>query len=49
MQRNFNTDKINDENYILRHASFTIHNLFFIKVEKPLKSGVVSSSSSKNA
>jgi hypothetical protein len=31
IQRNFNTDKINNKNYMLRYTLSTIHNLFFIK------------------
>jgi hypothetical protein len=44
MQRNFNTDKINDIYYMLRYALCTIHNFFWWEIKKPLKSEAVSSS-----
>jgi hypothetical protein len=47
MQRNFNADKMNNKNFLLRFSLSAIHNLFFMINRKPLKSGVVSSSSSK--
>jgi membrane-associated HD superfamily phosphohydrolase len=46
MQKNFNTDKINNKMYVLRYALSTIHNLFFMR-KKFLKSGMVLSSTFK--
>jgi hypothetical protein len=37
MHRNFNTDKINNKNYMLRYALSTIHNLFFMRSRKTSK------------
>jgi hypothetical protein len=45
MQRNFNTNKINNKNYVLKYALSAIHDFFMI--DKHLKPWVVSSSLSK--
>jgi hypothetical protein len=37
MQRNFNTGKMSNNKYVLRHALSTIHNLFFMTSRKTSK------------